>query len=144
MRNNLSNTTNRRRKATLAALATSTALSAVGPHPRPSDYVAAPEPAEAELAPDPARSHSALVTSVEPAYEGVIVVAGERYLPPEVLAAMIGVSTRTLQRWHVARTGPPRITLGRRNLYPEKRLPDWLASREVGPLDRRRRPSRAA
>lgn len=75
---------------------------------------------------------------------GVLVVAGKRYLSPDALAAMLGVSTRTLLRWHDRRSGPPRITLGRKTLYPEEKLTEWLASREVGPLDRRRRPSRAA
>lgn len=77
--------------------------------------------------------------------DGVVVIAGRRYLTTAGLMRVLGVCHRTLLRWHDARVGPPRIKIGKLALYDEAKLTDWLATHETGPLpDRRRRPIRAA
>jgi hypothetical protein len=57
------------------------------------------------------------------------------YLRREDLAAQLGVSPRTVDRWNVLRCGPPRIQIGRTILYDVQSVRDWLRSREetVGP-----------
>ena len=65
------------------------------------------------------------------------------YLTPEQLAAELGVCERTLTRWHVARVGPPRLTIGRRLLYRRIAVEEWLRRREkcfdeVDRMERRR------
>ncbi len=54
----------------------------------------------------------------------------EGYLRPPQLAERLGVSLRTLNRWHAERTGPPRITRGRLVLYRLEALHQWLESLE--------------
>jgi hypothetical protein len=66
---------------------------------------------------------------------GVITIAGRHYLTTQdALARVLGVSTRTLLRWAVQRTGPPIIKIGNQPLYDETTLPDWLASHETQPV----------
>ena len=49
-------------------------------------------------------------------------------------ASFLGVSPRTLDRWHLLREGPARIELGRKIRYRRTSLEDWLLSREtIGP-----------
>lgn len=71
--------------------------------------------------------------------DGIVVVAGRRYLSPEALARALDVTPRTLLRWHSDRAGPPRTTVGRRPLYSEDRLGEWLAGRETQPVRPQRR-----
>ena len=54
----------------------------------------------------------------------------EGFLSPPQLAERLGVSLRTLSRWHAERTGPPRITRGRLVLYRLEALHKWLESHE--------------
>ena len=54
----------------------------------------------------------------------------EGYLRPPQLAEWLGVSLRTLSRWHAERTGPPRITMGRLVLYRLEALHQWLEANE--------------
>ena len=54
----------------------------------------------------------------------------EGYLRPPQLAERLGVSLRTLSRWHAERTGPPRITKGRLVLYRLEALHQWLEANE--------------
>ncbi len=54
----------------------------------------------------------------------------EGYLRPPQLAGRLGVSLRTLNRWHAERTGPPRITKGRLVLYRLEALHRWLEANE--------------
>ena len=49
---------------------------------------------------------------------------------PEQLAQQLGISVRTLLRWHAMREGPPRVTQGRLVLYRIAAVQAWLASRE--------------
>jgi predicted DNA-binding transcriptional regulator AlpA len=50
-------------------------------------------------------------------------------------ACLLGVSPRTLDRWHLLRIGPPRVTLGGRKVrYRLSSLDAWVRSREfIGP-----------
>lgn len=57
---------------------------------------------------------------------------------PELLstkdtARLIGVSERTLLRWHSVQTGPARIRVGRKVLYRLKAVYDWLRANEISP-----------
>jgi hypothetical protein len=55
------------------------------------------------------------------------------YLTPQQLAAELGVSERTVARWHAARQGPPRVMIGRKPYYKRTSVTErWLASREDG------------
>lgn len=78
-------------------------------------------------------------------------------LSPQQLAIELGMSLRSLQRHHDARTGPPRVNLGRHVFYRRTTVEAWLAKREgfgfgggtshkkpVGRLRRNNRARRAA
>ena len=69
---------------------------------------------------------------------GVNLLAGE-YVTPEQLAVELGISVRTLHRWHTARQGPPRVVLGRVIFYRRSSVLAWLVSREETPTRRGRR-----
>lgn len=55
----------------------------------------------------------------------------DEYISPEHLAAELHISTRTLDRWHALREGPPRTKLGKRILYRRESVAAWLRSREI-------------
>jgi excisionase family DNA binding protein len=44
-------------------------------------------------------------------------------------AVQLGLSKRTLERWRVSGDGPPFAKLGKRVLYRQSDLDDWIASR---------------
>ncbi len=52
------------------------------------------------------------------------------YLEKAELARGLGKSTRTLDRWHTLRIGPPRVVIGHTILYRRQSVLEWLASRE--------------
>jgi hypothetical protein len=52
------------------------------------------------------------------------------YLERTQLARELHKSTRTLDRWHTLRIGPPRVVIGRTILYRRQSVLAWLASRE--------------
>jgi predicted DNA-binding transcriptional regulator AlpA len=54
-------------------------------------------------------------------------------LKPAQVAEMLGISPRTLSRWHALRVGPPRCKLGRRVLYRKSAIDDWLLANEIQP-----------
>jgi hypothetical protein len=54
------------------------------------------------------------------------------YMTPEELADELGICKRTLDRWHASRSGPPRVTIGRRPLYRREGVAEWLRNRERG------------
>lgn len=56
-------------------------------------------------------------------------IAGEYMEPPE-LTSGLGISKRTLDRWHRQRIGPPRTVIGRTILYRRTAVQEWLRSRE--------------
>jgi predicted DNA-binding transcriptional regulator AlpA len=65
------------------------------------------------------------------------------YLTPKNLAQALGVSERTVARWHRFREGPPRVEIGRKVFYRLESVNAWIASceRPEARADRvRRRP----
>ena len=54
-----------------------------------------------------------------------------RVLTPADVAEMLGVSPRTLARWHLRRLGPPRCKIGRRVFYRLEAIEAWLAANET-------------
>ncbi len=52
------------------------------------------------------------------------------YLTPKDLAHALGVSERTLGRWHQFRQGPPRVEIGRKVFYRAESVSAWMVSRE--------------
>lgn len=58
------------------------------------------------------------------------VASGLDLIEPRQLAAQLGMSLRTLQRHHDARTGPPRINLGRHIFYRRATVDAWLKACE--------------
>jgi len=52
------------------------------------------------------------------------------YLTPKDLAQALGVSERTLGRWHQFRQGPPRVEIGRKVFYRLESVSAWMVSRE--------------
>jgi hypothetical protein len=56
-------------------------------------------------------------------------IAGE-YIKPIELARELGVSLRSLARWHSLRVGPPRVVIGRVILFRREAVAEWLRARE--------------
>ena len=63
------------------------------------------------------------------------------YLTPKNLAQALGVSERTVARWHRFREGPPRVEIGRKVFYRLESVNAWIASceRPEARADRSRR-----
>jgi len=61
------------------------------------------------------------------------------YVRREELAQQLGVSARTIDRWHMLRSGPPRVAVGRTILYNIQSVHEWLLSREQQPFTVKRR-----
>lgn len=59
------------------------------------------------------------------------------YIDPDTLTGVLGVSKRTLQRWHAARRGPARCKVGNLIRYRIEAVRDWLAANEERPVVRR-------
>jgi excisionase family DNA binding protein len=57
-----------------------------------------------------------------------------QYLTTSEVAEILGVSERTLNRWHSLRQGPPRCKIGRAVRYLADSVASWMASQEVQPL----------
>lgn len=55
------------------------------------------------------------------------------------IAKGIHVSSRTLDRLHAKRLGPPRVHVGRRILYRKAAVLEWLGQQEEIPAARTRR-----
>lgn len=72
-----------------------------------------------------------------PAPEVTPALLADFYTQPQ-LAAELGVTKRTLQRWEELREGPPMIQVGRRTrLYNRESVRLWLMAREPKPKSRR-------
>lgn len=54
------------------------------------------------------------------------------------LAQELGVSCRTVDRWHALRTDPPRVKIGKTVYYRREAVVEWIARNEVKALSRRR------
>jgi predicted DNA-binding transcriptional regulator AlpA len=52
------------------------------------------------------------------------------YLTPRQMATELGISQRTLERWHQFRHGPPRVILGRTRFYRLESVRAWLVECE--------------
>ena len=61
------------------------------------------------------------------------------YYTKEELAAALGVSERTLDRWHNQRMGPLRTRLGSRILYKKATVAAWIEAQEEAVAQRERR-----
>ena len=59
-------------------------------------------------------------------------IIGDEYMTREALAKDLGVSVRTIDRWHILRVGPPRTQLQKVILYRRESVLGWLRSREDG------------
>jgi predicted DNA-binding transcriptional regulator AlpA len=55
----------------------------------------------------------------------------EEFLTGEVVASALGVSHRTLYRWHRLRKGPPQIKIGRKIYYRADAIRQWLSDLET-------------
>lgn len=60
------------------------------------------------------------------------------FLAPDDLAAALGISPRTLARWHARGDGPARCMVGKLILYRQETVRAWLATlerdrRTIGP-----------
>ena len=55
-------------------------------------------------------------------------------LTPTELAERLGVSARTLSRWHLLRKGPPRVQVGRLITYRIEAVERWLQANETHPI----------
>ena len=54
------------------------------------------------------------------------------FITRDDVANELGVNPRTLDRWHQLRQGPVRTRIGKRVLYAQQDLRDWItANREV-------------
>jgi hypothetical protein len=66
------------------------------------------------------------------------------YVTRENLAAQLGKSMRTIDRWEQHRAGPPRVLVGKTIFYRLESVRNWLLSCEVKRDEpRRRRPRKA-
>ena len=52
------------------------------------------------------------------------------FLRRNELAAQLGLSPRTIDRWHALRQGPPRVRLGRTVFYSINSVREWLRTKE--------------
>jgi hypothetical protein len=52
------------------------------------------------------------------------------FVNPDQLAQRLGISKRTLARWHARRIGPPRCTIGKTILYRIASIQEWLSANE--------------
>lgn len=59
------------------------------------------------------------------------------WLPRDSVAARLGVSVDTLQKWEARRCGPPPTRIGRRVLYRVDSLRAWMIEQERKPLQKR-------
>ena len=55
------------------------------------------------------------------------------HMKPAEVAALLGVSLRTLSRWHALRVGPARCKVGRTVLYRKNAVESWLVQNETHP-----------
>lgn len=56
------------------------------------------------------------------------------YLTSERLAEHLGVHPSTLVKWRMARSGPPYVRVGKRILYSQNSIENWLKANEQQPV----------
>lgn len=64
--------------------------------------------------------------------------AGGKLFTKRETAKKLKTTTRSLDRWHLERSGPPRTTVGRVPYYSEQGLDAWMQMNEIRPLARRK------
>ena len=57
--------------------------------------------------------------------------AASPWLSIKQLAERLGVSVRTIRRWHAKGEGPERTKRGRRKMYHKDAVDRWLASQQI-------------
>lgn len=62
-----------------------------------------------------------------------------QFTSPDSLASSLGISRRTLARWHAQRIGPARCKVGKLILYRIQAVQDWMVAQEHDPHERGRR-----
>jgi hypothetical protein len=62
----------------------------------------------------------------------------EEYLTPSELAAELGKTVRTLDRWQLQGCGPAFTYVGKTKMYRRSAVKEWLLRRETSPNPRRR------
>jgi hypothetical protein len=60
------------------------------------------------------------------------------FIPLSAVAKALGVSMRTMQRYHAQRIGPPCIRIGNTFICRIESVHSWLISREIAPARPRR------
>ncbi len=65
---------------------------------------------------------------VEPSFPPRPILTG--YVQKKELAVELGLNERTLDRWDVLGTGPPRTRVGRKVFYRRESVRKWLTGRE--------------
>lgn len=55
----------------------------------------------------------------------------DEFLTGEAAALALGISHRTLYRWHRLRKGPPQIKIGRKVYYRADAMREWLRDLEI-------------
>lgn len=70
------------------------------------------------------------MANMEPALFDEIVYTAEE------LSNLLGVSEKTLLRWHHERKGPPRCQVGRFIRYRREAVQEWLIANENRPVQR--------
>ena len=73
------------------------------------------------------------IQNPETAFDGIAVPQThilDGFITREQLAAELGKSPRTIDRWEVRRIGPPRVIVGRTILYRVESVREWLQSCE--------------
>ncbi|RZU98782.1 helix-turn-helix transcriptional regulator [Spiribacter vilamensis] len=48
----------------------------------------------------------------------------------QTFAEEMGVTRRTVERWHAQRIGPPRIKIGKQVFYRRESISDWIIAHE--------------
>lgn len=48
------------------------------------------------------------------------------YYTPQTVAERLGITTKTLDRWHARGDSPPRFRVGRKVYYDAAKFTDWL------------------
>jgi predicted DNA-binding transcriptional regulator AlpA len=98
-----------------------------------------PAPSVDERLPDTPATSAAPQSIVNPqatepatvAADDEIVIGERRFIGERRVAAMLGCSQRTLQRWRTEGKGPPSTKIGRKQLYELKELQEWIDKRKT-------------
>jgi predicted DNA-binding transcriptional regulator AlpA len=92
----------------------------------PSDRLSLPKTASPAIAPSAPSSIGDEVT-----------INGQRYVSAEQLAAILGISLRTLSRWCKKRGSPSKIKVGSKVFFAADAIPEWKARRQTATAEDR-------